>query len=101
MSRIQEINMANSHESKLNAVLKAIEALIVRIGALENLASGVAISQGAEIPQSMQHVAVKGPTPLPSQRNNRSNQNLGGGATKFKEPRVNLPEKFDGTQSKF
>jgi hypothetical protein len=31
--------MADSHESKLDAVLKAIEALTARTGALENLAS--------------------------------------------------------------
>jgi hypothetical protein len=30
MSGIQEINMADSHESKLDAILKAIEALIAR-----------------------------------------------------------------------
>jgi hypothetical protein len=67
MLGVQEINMVDSHELKLDVVLKAIEALTVRTGALENLASGVATSLGAEIPQPMQHVAVEGPTPLPSQ----------------------------------
>ena len=47
----QNINMANLHESKLDAVLKAIEALTARIEALENLASGVGTSTKAEIPQ--------------------------------------------------
>jgi hypothetical protein len=41
MSGFQEINMSNLHESKLDAVLKAIEALTAKIGALENLASGI------------------------------------------------------------
>jgi hypothetical protein len=101
MLGVQEINMVDSHELKLDVVLKAIEALTVRTGALENLASGVATSLGAEIPQPMQHVAVEGPTPLPSQGNNCFHQNLDGGATKYREPRVSLPEKFDGTRSKF
>jgi hypothetical protein len=39
MSGVHEINMADLHESKLNAVLKAIEALTARTGALEKLAS--------------------------------------------------------------
>jgi hypothetical protein len=67
MSEIQEINMADSHESKLDVVLKAIEALTARTEALENLASAVGTSPGTEIPQLMQNVAVEGPTPLPSQ----------------------------------
>jgi hypothetical protein len=48
----------------------------------------------------MQHVAVKGPTPLPSQGNNCSNQNLGGSAANFEKPRVSLLEKFDGIRLK-
>jgi hypothetical protein len=39
MSGVQKINMVDSHESMLNVVLKAIEALKERTGALENLAS--------------------------------------------------------------
>jgi hypothetical protein len=70
MLGVQEINMIDVHESKLDAVLKAIEALTAKTGALENLALRVGISPGAEIPQSMQHVAVEGPIPLPSQGNN-------------------------------
>jgi hypothetical protein len=93
--------MTNSHDSKLNAVLKAIEALTVRTGALKNLASGVGISPKAKIPQSIRHIAVEGPTPLPSQGNNCFNQNLDGGAATYREPRVSLIEKFDGTRSKF
>jgi hypothetical protein len=101
MSGVQEINMADSHESKLDAVFKTIEALTARTGALENLASKVGTSLGAEIPQSTQHVTVEGPSPLPSQGNNCSNQNLDGGAAKYREPRVSLPKKFDDTRSKF
>jgi hypothetical protein len=97
MSGVQEINMADSQESKLDATLKAIEALTARTGALKNLASGIGISLGAEIPQPMQHVTVEGPTPLPSQGNGCSRQYLDDGATKYREPRVNLPEKFNGT----
>jgi hypothetical protein len=41
MLGVQEINMIDSHESKLDVVLKTIEALIARTRALENLASGV------------------------------------------------------------
>jgi hypothetical protein len=67
MSSIQEINMADSHESKLDVVLKAIETLTTRIRALENLTSRVGISPWAETPQTMQHIAVEGPTLLPSQ----------------------------------
>jgi hypothetical protein len=39
ISGVQEINIADSHESKLDEVLKAIEALTATTGALENLAS--------------------------------------------------------------
>jgi hypothetical protein len=45
MLGVQDINMANSHESKLDVVLKAIEALTARTGALENLALGVGTSK--------------------------------------------------------
>jgi hypothetical protein len=93
--------MANSHESKLDVVLKAIEALAARTRALENLAIGIGTSPRAEIPQSKQHVAIKGPTLLPSQGNNFSIQNLDRGAIKFKEPRINFSNMFDGIQSKF
>jgi hypothetical protein len=97
----QEISMTNLHESKLAAVLKAIETLTVRTRALENFASGVGTSQGVETPQSIQHIAIQGPILLPSQGNNCSNQNLDDGATNFREPRVSLLEKFDDTRSKF
>jgi hypothetical protein len=43
--------MANSQESKLDVVLKAIEALTARTRALENLALGIGTSPRAEIPQ--------------------------------------------------
>jgi hypothetical protein len=43
--------MANSQESKLDVVLKAIEALTTRTRALENLALGICTSPRAEIPQ--------------------------------------------------
>ena len=45
--------MANAQESKLDAVLKAIEALTARTRALENLALGIDTSLGAKIPQPM------------------------------------------------
>jgi hypothetical protein len=35
------------------------------------------------------------------QGNNCSNQNLDGGAAKYRKPRISLPKKFDGTRSKF
>jgi hypothetical protein len=101
MSGVHEINMADLHESKLNAVLKAIEALTARSGALENFASGVGTSPRAKIPQPTQHVVVEGPTLLPYKKNSCSNQNFDGGAAKFREPRVSNLEKFDGIQSKF
>jgi hypothetical protein len=75
--------------------------MIARTRALENFASRVGTSQGAETPQPVQHIAVEGPTPLPSQGNNCFNQKLGGGVAKFKEPKISLLEKFDGTRSKF
>jgi hypothetical protein len=74
MSGVQEINMADSQESKLDATLKAIEALTARTGALKNLASIIGTSPGAEIPQPTQHVAVEGPIPLPFQGNGCSYQ---------------------------
>jgi hypothetical protein len=101
MSGVQEISMADSHESKLEAVLRAIKALTARIEALENFVIRVGINLGAKISQSTQHIAVKGPTPLSSQKNNCSNQNLNSGAAKFRESRVNFLEKFDGTRLKF
>jgi hypothetical protein len=101
MLGVQEISMANSYESKLDVVLKAIEALTVITRALKSLASGVGTSQRAEIPQPMQHVAVEGPTPLPSQGNNCSNQNLDGGVANFRKSKINLLEKLNSTQLKF
>jgi hypothetical protein len=64
MSGIQEINMVDSYESKLDVVLKAIEALTARTGALENLASRIGTSPRAEIPQPTQHVAVGRPNTI-------------------------------------
>ena len=101
MSGIQEINMADLHKLELDGVFKTIKALIVRIGALENLSFKVGTSLGAKIPQSIQHVVVEGPSPLPSQGTNCSNQNLDGSTAKYREPRVSLPKKFDDTRSKF
>ena len=49
----------------------------------------------------MQHIVVESPISLSSQRNNCSNQNLDGGAAKYKEPRISFPQKFDNTRSKF
>ena len=81
--------------------MKAIETLTARTRALENFTSRVGTSQGAKIPQSIQHIAVQGPILLPSQENNCSNQNLDHGVTNFREPRISLPKKFDDTRSKF
>jgi hypothetical protein len=97
MSMIQEINMIDLHESKLDAVLRAIEALTLRTRALKSLASRVGTSQRIEIPQPIQHVAIEGPIPLPSQGNNCSNQNLNSGAANFRELKVCFLEKFDDT----
>jgi hypothetical protein len=47
------------------------------------LASRISTSPGAKIPQLTQHEVVEGPTPLPSQGNNCSNQNLDSGAVKY------------------
>jgi hypothetical protein len=101
MSGVQEINMVDSQESKLDAILKVIEALTARTGALENLASGIGTSPGAEIPQPIQHVVVEGPTLLPFQGNGCSRQYLDNGTAKYREPRISLPKKFDRTRSKF
>ena len=87
MLGVQNLSMIDSHESKLDVVLKAIEAFTARIGVLENLASWIGINQGAKLPKPMQHVVVEGPTLLQFQGNICSNQNL--------------PEKFDGIQLKF
>jgi hypothetical protein len=38
---------------------------------------------------------------LPSQGNNCSHQNLDGGAAKYRELRISLLEKIDGTRLKF
>jgi hypothetical protein len=59
------------------------------------------VQLGTEIPQPTQHIAVEGSTSLPSQGNNCSHQNLDGGATKYRKPRVSLHKKFDSTRSKF
>jgi hypothetical protein len=44
---------------------------------------------------------MEDPTLLSSQENNCFNQDLNGGAAKFREPRISLPKRFDGIQSKF
>jgi hypothetical protein len=100
MSRVQEISMADSYESKLDAALRAIEALTTKIRDLDIFVTRVGTSLGVEISQTTQHVVVEGPTPLSSQGNNCSNQDFSDYVAKFREPRVSLLEKFDGIQSK-
>jgi hypothetical protein len=90
--------MADSHESKLDAVLRVIEALTAKTGTLENFVTRVGTSSGAG---PTQHVAVESSTLLSSHIIDCSNQVLNRGAANLKEPRVNLSEKFDGTRSKF
>jgi hypothetical protein len=50
--------MANSHESKLDAVMKAIKALIVRTKDFIKFVTGVGTNSGVEISQPMQYIAV-------------------------------------------
>ena len=84
MARTQDFIMPESAEAKLEAILNAINALSVRTTTIEGVIGGL-----------QQH---------------QSSANLEGGALSViqqdplpqrKEPRVSLPEKFDGTCSKF
>lgn len=89
--------MAESLESKLDAIMNALVALSHRQAEMEGVmaelhndgASGIASSR---IHQSQATIPEEAATPL-IQQNSMIQQR--------KEPRVSLPDKFDGTRSKF
>jgi hypothetical protein len=102
MSGVVDTSIADLAESKLDTVLKAIEALSIRTNEIESFVSrlhndlGAGPSQTSPAPQ----VFPSGePSILPIQEENPSTQHVE--TLRIKEPRISLPDKFDGTRSKF
>jgi hypothetical protein len=102
MSGVVDTSIADLVESKLDTVLKAIEALSIRTNEIESFVSrlhndlGAGPSQTSPAPQ----VFPSGePSILPIQEENPSTQHVE--TLRIKEPRISLPDKFDGTRSKF
>lgn len=84
----------NTTETKLDLILKAIESLSMRTNILEDFAATVDAKQRASKTSESLPTIVTSTTMLPTQA-------LGPSPSTIKEPRVSLPEKFDGSRSKF
>ena len=84
MAGTQDFIMPESTEAKLEAILNAINTLSVRTTTIEGVIGGL---QQHQSPANLEGGA------LPVIRQDPPPQ--------WKEPRVSLPEKFDGTRSKF
>lgn len=91
-------------ESKLDDVLVAIQALTTRTNRIEEFFTKLSNNHGIGTSQSMPNSNAQvfpstEPTMPSTQRETLSTQH--GDILKIKEPRISLPEKFDGTRSKF
>ena len=91
----QDVSMTESFESKFDALMNAINALSTRLAEVEgvtynNSSSGTTSTRGhpsfTSVPEEVVPPVIRQDTLHIQQR---------------KEPRVSLPEKFDGTRSKF
>lgn len=92
------------HESKLDSVLNAIQALTMRTDRIEEFFTRFSNSHGVGTSQTMpisgaQVFPSSVPTVSSTERQNSTAEH--GDMFKIKEPRISLPEKFDGTRSKF
>lgn len=103
MSTGDDVSMADSKDVKLDTVLSALEALTTKTELLakQNQELYMAMNGGHER-QPLQQVippkpAVQEGAVVPSQTGGPSTSTK----LELKEPRISLPEKFDGTRSKF
>ena len=91
----EDVNMMESSESKLDSIMSTLNALALRTTEMEGLfakvygetRSGAPQPAVPPSPQASKEVVMPAAQTLPIQQQ--------------KEPRVSLPEKFDGTRSKF
>ena len=93
----QDINMTESSESKLDAIMNALTALSVRTTEIEGIIARIHNDGVSEIAQAgvhQLHISA-------SEETNSRGAQQGPPVQKQKEPRISLPDKFDGTRSKF
>jgi Retrotransposon gag protein len=93
----QDITMTESSESKLDAIMNALATLSQRIAEIEGVMArlhndGASVIAQAGVHQSQSFVP-EGAAPPSTQQDPMVQQR--------KEPRVSLPDKFDGTRAKF
>lgn len=93
----QDISMTESSESKLDAIMNALATLSQRTAEIEGVVARLHNDGVSGIAQSKLHqpqISALGETTLPQVRQEPL-------VLQHKEPRVSLPDKFDGTRSKF
>lgn len=97
----EEATLVDSRNTKLDAITNALEALRVKTETLskhnEELYTTVHSSQRTAMPELPQQIMLGTPT---TQATIASPDEMGTTLAP-KEPRISLPEKFDGTRSKF
>ena len=89
--------MAENLESKLDAIMSALATLSLRTSEIEGVMAGVHNNVACGIAQSKIHqfqATAPEEVAMPLVRQDPTIQHQ-------KEPRVSLPDKFDGTSSKF
>jgi hypothetical protein len=100
MSEAEEIVMSDLLESKLDTVLRNLEALSVRTREIESFVSRLNHSHGTDMSHSTCQEAIpEATTTLSTQAAFKPTTTQD--PVNNKEPRISLPDKFDGTRSKF
>lgn len=93
----QDISMTESSESKLDAIMNALATLSHRTAEIEGVIARLHNDGASGVAQSRVH-QPQTPTPEETALSLARQQPL---IQQRKEPRVSLPDKFDGTRSKF
>ena len=103
MAEREEANMSDARETKLNSIINALEALRITTETVskrnEELYLAFHRSHGPTNPQLVQQMGP--PISTPAQFQASGSHFQGTSTMEVKEPRISLPEKFDGTRSKF
>ena len=95
MVDVEDFNMIESSESKLNAIINALNTLAIRTVEIEgNFANFLRATRVGVVWITLQPPLASEVVSFRSQRENLV-------TPQYKEPRVSLPKKFDGTRSKF
>ena len=91
----QDVSMSQSLESKFDNIMNAIKSLTTRLAEVESVAYNNSSSEAAPIGvhEPSFPIPEEGLPPVIRQDNLHIQQR--------KEPRISMPEKFDGTRSKF